>query len=127
VRRALGVGVIQVLSILFPGVSRSGATIMGGMALGLARTTATEFSFFLAIPAMIGASIVKMAGVRDAITAADAPFFAVGFAVAFVSALLVVRALVAFVSRRSFALFAWYRIVLGIALLALYWNARGNF
>lgn len=127
VRRALGVGVIQVLSILFPGLSRSGATIMGGMALGLARTTATEFSFFLAIPAMVGASIVKMAGVRDAVTTADAPFFAVGFAVAFVSALLVVRALVAFVSRHSFALFAWYRIVFGIALLAIYWNARGSF
>lgn len=127
VRKALGVGAIQVLSILFPGLSRSGATIMGGMSLGLSRTAATEFSFFLAMPAMLGAAIVKMAGVRDAITAADAPFFAVGFVTAFVSALVVVRWLISFVSRRSFTGFAWYRIVFGLALLALYWNARGNF
>jgi undecaprenyl-diphosphatase len=127
VRRALGVGAIQVLSILLPGLSRSGATIMGGMALGLSRTTATEFSFFLAIPAMAGASIVKLAGVRDALAPTDAPFFAVGFVTAFVAALLVVKALVAFVSRRSFAPFAWYRIAFGAVLLAVYWDSRGAF
>lgn len=126
-RKAWGIGAIQVLSILFPGVSRSGATIMGGMALGLSRPTATEFSFFMAIPAMCGAALVKLAGVRDAITAADAPFFAVGFTVSFVSALLVVRGLVAFVSRRSFAPFAWYRIAFGLLLLAAHGGVRGSF
>jgi undecaprenyl-diphosphatase len=127
VRKAIGIGLIQVLAIIFPGVSRSGATIMGGMTLGLSRRAATEFSFFLAIPAMIGASVVKLAGVRHDLTAADAPFFAVGFVVAFVAALFVVRALVSFVSHRSFVPFAWYRIAFGIALMALYWNSRGGF
>lgn len=127
VRKALGVGLIQVLAILFPGVSRSGATIMGGLTLGLSRRAATEFSFFLAIPAMIGASIVKLAGVRHDLTASDTPFFAVGFVVAFVSALFVVRALLKYVSHRSFVPFAWYRIAFGIALVALYWNSRGSF
>lgn len=117
-RRALGIGAVQVLAILFPGVSRSGATIMGGLALGLSRTAATEFSFFLAVPAMLGAAIVKMAGVRDVVTAADLPVFAVGFAVSFVSALVVIRKLLAFVSHHSFRAFAWYRIVVGGAVLA---------
>ncbi len=127
VRKAIGVGLIQVLAIIFPGVSRSGATIMGGMTLGLSRRAATEFSFFLAIPAMIGASVVKLAGVRHELAASDAPFFAVGFVVAFVAALFVVRALVTFVSHRSFVPFAWYRIAFGIALVALYWNSRAGF
>jgi undecaprenyl-diphosphatase len=123
--KALGVGLFQVLAILFPGVSRSGATIMGGLALGLSRKAATEFSFFLAIPAMFGASLVKLVGVREVITTADLPLFGVGFAVAFVSALVVIRGLLIYVARHSFAPFAWYRIVFGAILLALYWNAAG--
>lgn len=113
---ALGVGAIQVLSILWPGVSRSGATIMGGLALGLSRTAATEFSFFLAVPAMIGASALKLYGVRDQVGAADLPVFAIGFVVAFVSALVVIKGLLAFVAKRSFVPFAWYRIVVGVAV-----------
>jgi undecaprenyl-diphosphatase len=126
-KKALGVGIIQVLAILFPGVSRSGATIMGGLTLGLSRTAATEFSFFLAIPAMLGASVIKMGDVADVMTAADVPIFAVGFVTAFVSALLVVRWLVAFVSKNTFTGFAWYRIVFGAILIAVYWNSRGGF
>lgn len=126
-RTAVGVGVIQVLSIVFPGVSRSGATIMGGLALGLSRRAATEFSFFLAIPAMFGASAVKLVGARDALSAADVPLFAVGFVVSFVAALLVIRGLLAFVSRSSFKVFAWYRIVFGLLLLAFYWGRAGGF
>jgi undecaprenyl-diphosphatase len=126
-RKALGVGLFQVLAILWPGVSRSGATIMGGMVLGLSRTTATEFSFFLAIPAMLGASIVKMTDVADVMTAADVPLVAIGFVTAFASALLVIRALLTFVSRNTFKGFAWYRIVFGLILVALYWNHRGGF
>lgn len=125
--KALGVGLIQVLAILFPGVSRSGATIMGGLLLGLSRTAATEFSFFLAIPAMIGASMVKMMDVRDLISVQDIPLFALGFLVSFVSALVVIRKLISFVSKSSFVPFAWYRILFGVALLAFYWNSRGGF
>jgi undecaprenyl-diphosphatase len=115
---ALGVGLAQVLS-LFPGVSRSGATIMGGYCLGLSRRAATEFSFFLAVPVMVAATLFDLYGSRDLLVASDAPLFAVGFVVAFVSALVVVKAFLGYVSRRSFAVFAWYRILFGGALLAL--------
>jgi undecaprenyl-diphosphatase len=113
---ALGVGVIQVLSILWPGVSRSGATIMGGLALGLSRVAATEFSFFLAVPAMVGATALKLWGVRDQVGSGDVPVFAIGFVVAFVSALVVIKGLLAFVAKRSFVPFAWYRIGVGVAV-----------
>lgn len=125
--KALGVGVFQVLAILWPGLSRSGATIMGGLTLGLSRTAATEFSFFLAIPAMLGASIIKMADVAEVTTAADIPIFAIGFVAAFVSALVVIRTLIAYVSKNTFRPFAWYRIVFGLVLIAFYWNSRGGF
>ena len=116
---ALGIGLAQVLA-LFPGVSRSGATIMGGYALGLSRTAATEFSFFLAIPVMFAATLYKLAKARDLLTAGDAPVFAIGFVVAFLSALVVVRAFLGFVAHRSFAVFAWYRIAFGLVLFAIY-------
>jgi undecaprenyl-diphosphatase len=116
--KALQVGVLQVLAVVFPGVSRSGATIMGGLAVGLSRRSATEFSFFLAVPAMLGAALVKMAGVRDLIVVSDLPTFGLGFVVSFLSALVVVRALLRFVSHHSFVPFAWYRIALGALLLA---------
>lgn len=121
-KMAFGVGLIQVLAILFPGVSRSGATIMGGLALNLSRTAATEFSFFLAIPAMLGASLIKLVKVRDLMSAADIPVFTVGFVVSFLSALMVIRSLLSYVSRRSFVPFAWYRIFFGALILILYWN-----
>lgn len=117
-KKALGVGFVQVLAILFPGVSRAGATIMGGMALGLSRRAAAEFSFFLAIPAMLGASSIKLFKARDVIAAGDVPMFAVGFIVSFIVALLVIRGLLAFISRNSFGVFAWYRIIAGAVLLA---------
>ena len=114
---ALGVGLAQVLS-LFPGVSRSGATIMGGYCLGLSRRAATEFSFFLAVPVMFAATLFDLAGSTDHLVAADAPLFAAGFVVAFISALIVVKAFLGYVSHKSFAVFAWYRILFGGALLA---------
>jgi undecaprenyl-diphosphatase len=117
VRLALWVGVFQVLSILFPGVSRSGATIMGGLLLGLSRTAATEFSFFLAVPAMLGASCLKLYGVRDLIVANDIPVFTIGFVISFLAALVVIRRLLAFVAHRSFVPFAWYRIALGLLVV----------
>ena len=116
---ALGIGFAQVLA-LFPGVSRSGATIMGGYALGLSRTAATEFSFFLAIPVMIAATLFKLVKERHLLVADDIPVFAIGFLVAFLSALVVVRAFLGFVAHRSFAAFAWYRIAFGLVLFAIY-------
>jgi undecaprenyl-diphosphatase len=121
-KKALGVGFFQVLAVLFPGTSRSGATIIGGLVLGLSRTAATEFSFFMAIPAMLGATGIKLWKVREIVTVADIPVFGVGFVVAFLSAVLVIRGLIAYVSHRSFTPFAWYRICFGALILVVYWN-----
>ncbi len=120
-KTALMIGIIQVLAILFPGVSRSGATIMGGLALGLSRRAAAEFSFFLAIPALCGASILKLMGALELITWQDIPFFATGFIVSFASALAVIQGFLAFISRSSFNAFAWYRIIFG-ALFIYLWH-----
>jgi undecaprenyl-diphosphatase len=120
-RTAIGVGIVQCLAMI-PGVSRSGATIMGGLSLGVERRTAAEFSFFLAIPTMVGATTLEFAKHRADITAgAHGVGFgaiAVGFVVSFVVAIVVVRAFVHYISRHGFAPFAWYRIVIGIAALA---------
>ena len=123
-KHALGVGLAQVLS-LFPGVSRSGATIMGGMSLGLSRVAATEFSFFLAIPMMFAATLYDLWKARHGLSGADAPVFAVGFVVSFVSALLVIRWLLRFVAHNSFRGFAWYRIIFGAMLLIWFYTQRG--
>jgi undecaprenyl-diphosphatase len=120
-KKALGIGLAQVLS-LFPGVSRSGATIMGARSLGLSRLAATEFSFFLAIPIMFAATGYDLFKSRNMLSVADAPVFAVGFVVSFLSAIVVVKAFLGFVSRRSFRVFAWYRIAFGALLLIMYWN-----
>ena len=115
---ALGVGLAQVLSLI-PGTSRSGATIMGGYALGLSRRAATELSFFLAIPIMFAATLYDLAKSAGALSPTDAAFFATGFVVSFLSALVVVKAFLAYVSHHSFTVFAWYRIAFGAALLWL--------
>jgi len=117
-RTALGIGVAQILSLI-PGTSRSGATIMGGYALGLSRIAATEFSFFLSIPVMFAATIFELESSWHTLSAADVPAFALGFVTAFVSALVVVKLFIGFVSRNSFAVFAWYRIAFGAFLLLL--------
>jgi undecaprenyl-diphosphatase len=120
-RTAIGVGLIQCVSMI-PGVSRSGATIMGGLSLGVERRTAAEFSFFLAIPTMVGATTLELAKHHDDIMAgAHGVGFgaiAVGFVVSFIVAIVVVRAFVHYISRHGFAPFAWYRIVVGAAALA---------
>jgi undecaprenyl-diphosphatase len=113
---ALGIGLAQVLSLV-PGTSRSGATIIGGYALGLSRTAATEFSFFLAIPVMVAATLYDLLKSWSSLSPADVPFFAVGFLIAFGSALIVVKGFLSYVSRHSFAVFAWYRIIFGLLLL----------
>ena len=113
---AWGIGLAQVLSLI-PGTSRSGATIMGGYALGLSRLAATEFSFFLAIPVMLAATLYDLLKSWAALVPGDIPLFAVGFVVSFLSALVVVKVFLAYVSGHSFKAFAWYRIVFGTALL----------
>lgn len=117
VGRAFGVGVCQVLALI-PGVSRSGATIVGGMAMGLKRTTAAEFSFFLSMPTMSAAFAHDLLEVRHVLAPERALEIAVGFATAFLAALFVVRPFLRFVGRSGFAPFAWYRIAAGGALLA---------
>ncbi len=118
--RAIGVGIFQTLALL-PGVSRSGATIFGGLLLGLDRRAAAEFSFFLAMPTMAAAFAHDFLAVKDHISADRIAEIAVGFVFAFVSALLVVKPFLNFVTRIGFAPFAWYRIALGAAVLgALY-------
>ena len=121
-RQALGVGVIQCLSMV-PGISRSGATIMGALAMGIERRTAAEFSFFLAVPTMMGATTLELWDNRDALAAGLGPVgwseIALGFAVSFVVALVVIKAFVAYISRAGFAPFAWYRIAAGILAIAL--------
>jgi undecaprenyl-diphosphatase len=104
---------------MIPGVSRSGATIMGALLLGVDRKTATEFSFFLAIPTMLGATVYDLYKNRALLGAEDFNVIAVGFVAAFLSALLVVRTVVGFVARHGFAPFAWYRIALGTLALGL--------
>ena len=115
--RAFGIGVCQTLALI-PGVSRSGATIVGARLLGLDRPAAAEFSFFLAMPTMTAAFVYKLFDVKDYLTADRALEIAVGFVLAFVAALVVVRPFLAFVARSGFEPFAWYRIVFGVALLA---------
>ncbi len=119
-RTALGIGVVQCLAMI-PGVSRSGATIMGARAMRVDRATAAEYSFFLAIPTMTGATTLALWKGRHELGNADLSMIAVGFVVSFLVALVVIRWFVAVVSRRGFAPFAWYRI--GAGTLALIWLA----
>lgn len=115
--RAFGVGLCQALAII-PGVSRSGATIVGGMLMGLDRPAAAEFSFFLAIPTMAAAFGHDLLEVRHSLTAERAVEIGIGFVMAFIASLLVVGPFLAFIRRAGFAPFAWYRIVLGLAIVA---------
>ncbi|HEY2629681.1 MAG TPA: undecaprenyl-diphosphate phosphatase [Usitatibacter sp.] len=121
-RDALKVGFAQVLALI-PGTSRSGATIMGGMVFGLSRQVATEFSFFLAIPIMFAATGYELFKNRALLTADDLTSIAVGFVVSFVFALIAVKGLIRYVAHHDFKVFAWYRIALGIAVLAYFARA----
>ncbi len=115
-RDALKVGLVQCLAMI-PGTSRSGATIIGGMLLGLSRKAATDFSFFLAIPTLIGAGVYSLYKERALLSMADLPLFGVGLVVSFLSAWVCVRWLLRFISSHSFEVFAWYRIAFGLLVL----------
>lgn len=121
-RDALKVGCAQVFALI-PGTSRSGATIIGGMLFGLKRQTATEFSFFLAIPTMFAATLYDIYRHLDLFTAVDTFIFSSGFIAAFISAFFAVQALIRYIATHSFEVFAWYRIVFGLfILLSWYWG-----
>ena len=117
---ALKVGLVQCMAMI-PGTSRSGATIIGGMLLGLSRKAATDFSFFLAIPTLIGAGVYSLYKERALLSMADLPLFGVGLFFSFISAWLCVRWLLRYISTHDFVPFAWYRIAFGIAVLVTAW------
>ena len=117
---ALGIGLFQCLALI-PGTSRSGATIVGSLLLGADKRSAAEFSFFLAMPTMAGAFAFDLMKNRDALSSADLTVIAVGFVAAFIAALIVVRYVLDYVSRHGFAVFAWWRLIVGaLGLAALF-------
>jgi undecaprenyl-diphosphatase len=118
---ALKVGLVQCLALI-PGTSRSGATIIGAMVFGFSRRAATEFSFYLGIPTLMGAGVYSVWKERASLSAADAPMFAVGLVFAFISALLCIRWLIRYVATHDFTWFAWYRIVFGGLVLLTAWG-----
>ncbi len=118
---ALKVGLVQCVAMI-PGTSRSGATIIGGMLLGLSRKAATDFSFFLAMPTLIGAGAYSLYKERALLSMADLPFFTVGLVFSFLSAWVCVRWLLRYISSNSFVPFAWYRIVFGLVVLGTWWS-----
>ena len=120
---ALKVGLVQTLAMV-PGTSRSGATIIGGMLLGLSRKAATDFSFFLAMPTLIGAGAYSLYKERALLSMGDVPMFAVGLLFSFISAWLCIRWLLRYISSHSFVPFAWYRIAFGVVVLATAWSGQ---
>lgn len=114
---ALMIGVFQLIAAIFPGTSRSGATIVGALLMGVSRTTAAEFTFFLAIPVMFGASLLKLLSFGFSFTSSELMILVFGMGTAFISSVLVIRFLLAFVKRHDFKVFGWYRILLGLLVL----------
>ncbi len=118
---ALMIGVFQVIAAVFPGTSRSGATIVGALLIGVSRTVAAEYTFFLAIPVMFGASLLKMVKFGFYFTSMEAVTLAVGTIVSFVVSLFVLKFLMGYIKKHDFKVFGWYRIVLGIVVLIYFW------
>lgn len=116
---ALYIGLFQVLSIV-PGTSRSGATIIGSLLIGVSRVAAAEFTFFLAVPVMIGMSFIKMIKYGLSFTSAELIVLVIGMGVAFIVSVLVIRFLMSFIKKHDFQLFGWYRIILGIVVLGYF-------
>ncbi len=124
-RDALKVGLLQCLALI-PGTSRSGATIIGSLVLGFSRKAATEFSFYLGIPTLMGAGAYSVWKQRDLLQWSDLPMFLVGTVFAFISALLCIRWLIRYVSTHDFTVFAWYRIAFGLVVLGTAWTGIVN-
>lgn len=119
-KTAFIIGIFQLIAAVFPGTSRSGSTIVGSLLLGVSRTTAAEFTFFLAVPTMLGASLLKLLKFGFAFSGMEMAILLVGMAVAFVVSVVVIRFLMDFVKKHDFKVFGWYRIVLGIVVIAYF-------
>ena len=117
---ALLIGVFQVIAAVFPGTSRSGATIVGALLIGVSRTVAAEYTFFLAIPVMFGASLLKVVKFGAAFSSTELLLLVVGMVVSFVVSLFVLRFLMGYIKKHDFKVFGWYRIVLGIVVLIFF-------
>ena len=113
----LMIGVFQLIAAIFPGTSRSGATIVGALLLGVSRTAAAEFTFFLAIPAMFGASLLKLVKCGLPSTGMETAMLLIGMISAFVVSIVVIRFLMSYIKKHDFTVFGWYRIVLGVLVL----------
>lgn len=118
--QAFVIGIFQMIAAVFPGTSRSGSTIIGGLLLGISRTCAAEFTFFLAIPAMFGGSAIKVIKYEGSIAANELLLLLIGMVVAFVVSILAIRFLMSYIKKHDFKAFGWYRIVLGAAVLAYF-------
>lgn len=123
-RTALLIGVFQLLAAVFPGTSRSGATIVGALLIGVSRTVAAEYTFFLAIPVMFGASLLKVLKFGFEFTGTEISLLLIGTVVSFLVSMVIVRFLMSFIKKHDFKIFGWYRIALGIVVL-LYFGVRG--
>lgn len=123
-KTALLIGVFQLIAAIFPGTSRSGATIIGALLIGVSRTVAAEFTFVLAIPVMLGASLLKLVKFGFSFTGTELTILFVGMAAAFIVSVIVIRFLMGYIKKHDFKVFGWYRIVLGIAVL-IYFIGRG--
>ena len=119
-KTALIIGLFQLIAAIFPGTSRSGATILGSLMIGVSRTVACEFTFFLAIPVMLGASMLKLIKFGLAFTGMELAVLLVGMVTAFVVSIIVIRFLMNFIKKHDFKVFGWYRIMLGIVVLAYF-------
>ena len=117
-KTAFYIGMFQVIAAIFPGTSRSGATIIGALLLGVSRTVAAEYTFFLAIPVMFGASLLKLVKFGFHFTAEEAVILGVGMLVAFMVSLIVIKFLMGYIKKHDFKVFGWYRIILGVLVLA---------
>lgn len=118
---AFCIGAFQLIAAVFPGTSRSGATILGAIMIGISRTVAAEFTFFLAVPVMLGASLLKILKFGLVFSTSEVVLLLVGMVVAFVVSIVVIKLLLGYIRRHSFTVFGWYRIILGIVVLAFFW------
>ena len=118
---AFCIGAFQLIAAVFPGTSRSGATILGAIMIGISRTVAAEFTFFLAVPVMLGASLLKILKFGLVFSTSEAVLLLVGMVVAFVISIVVIKLMLGYIRKHSFTVFGWYRIILGIVVLAFFW------
>ena len=122
--QAFLIGVFQMIAAIFPGTSRSGSTIVGSLMLGISRTAAAEFTFFLAVPAMFGGSAIKILKYSGGFNSAEVALLAIGMIVAFVLSIIAIKFLMSYIKKHEFKVFGWYRIILGIAVIGYFLAAR---